>query len=113
MLAGAAGWIAHAAPERAVHPHALVPLYVRRPDVEIARDRRHAAGQAADARRTTASDAGADADIDAIVALETESFTNPWSRDTLVWELRNSDVTQVYVLRDDHGVVAGLLRRAG
>ena len=45
----------------------------------------------------------ADADIDAIVALEAESFTNPWSRDTLVWELRNSDVTRVYVLRDDGG----------
>jgi [ribosomal protein S18]-alanine N-acetyltransferase len=45
--------------------------------------------------------AGADADIDAIVALEAESFTNPWSRDTLVWELKNSDVTQVYVLRGD------------
>ena len=35
-----------------------------------------------------------DTDIDAIVALESESFTNPWSRETLVWELRNSDVTQ-------------------
>lgn len=44
---------------------------------------------------------GGDADIDAIVALEAESFTNPWSRDTLVWELRNSDVTRAYVLRDD------------
>lgn len=46
-------------------------------------------------------DAGADADIDAIVGLESESFTNPWSRETLVWELRNSDVTQVYLLRND------------
>jgi ribosomal-protein-alanine N-acetyltransferase len=43
---------------------------------------------------------GADRDIDAIVALEQESFTNPWSRDTLVWELTNSDVTRVYLLRD-------------
>jgi ribosomal-protein-alanine N-acetyltransferase len=50
-------------------------------------------------------DAGADADIEAIVRLESESFTNPWSRETLVWELRNSDVTRVYLLRDDHGVV--------
>lgn len=50
-------------------------------------------------------DAGADADIDAIVGLEAESFTNPWSRDTIVWELRNSDVTQVYLLRDDRGTV--------
>jgi [ribosomal protein S18]-alanine N-acetyltransferase len=50
-------------------------------------------------------DANADADIDAIVGLEAESFTNPWSRETLVWELRNSDVTQVHILRDDHGQV--------
>lgn len=48
-------------------------------------------------------DAEADADIDAIVELEAESFTNPWTRETLVWELRNSDVTRVYVLRDDGG----------
>ena len=43
------------------------------------------------------------ADIDAIVALEWESFTNPWPRETLVWELENSDVTRAYVLRDDGG----------
>ena len=48
-------------------------------------------------------DADVAADIDAIVGLEAESFTNPWRRETLVWELRNSDVTQVYVLRDDGG----------
>jgi tRNA threonylcarbamoyladenosine biosynthesis protein TsaB len=41
-LAGAAGLIAAAEPERAVRPHAIVPIYVRRPDVELARDRRHA-----------------------------------------------------------------------
>jgi ribosomal-protein-alanine N-acetyltransferase len=46
-------------------------------------------------------DATADAEIDAIVGLEAESFTNPWSRETIVWELRNSDVTQVYLLRND------------
>lgn len=45
-------------------------------------------------------DPGAAADVDAVVALESESFTNPWSRDTLVWELTNSDVTRVYLLRD-------------
>ena len=39
-LAGAAGLIASANPSRGVHPHALVPLYVRRPDAELARDRR-------------------------------------------------------------------------
>jgi ribosomal-protein-alanine N-acetyltransferase len=47
------------------------------------------------------TDATDDAGIDAIVGLETESFTNPWSRDTLVWELQNSDVTRAYLLRND------------
>jgi len=47
-----------------------------------------------------------DKELDAIVALETESFTNPWSRETLEWELRNSDVTHIYVLRLDDGIIA-------
>ena len=38
-LAGAAGLIAAANPARAVTPHAVVPLYVRRSDAELARDR--------------------------------------------------------------------------
>jgi ribosomal-protein-alanine N-acetyltransferase len=50
-------------------------------------------------------DVGASADLDAIVELETESFTNPWSRETLVWELQNSDVTRIYLLRDDAGAI--------
>jgi len=50
-------------------------------------------------------DPDARADIDAIVALEADSFTNPWPRETLVWELRNSDVTRIYVLRDDSGAI--------
>ena len=45
-------------------------------------------------------DPGAAADIDAVVALENESFSNPWPRETLIWELTNSDVTRVYLLRD-------------
>jgi [ribosomal protein S18]-alanine N-acetyltransferase len=48
----------------------------------------------------------ADQDLDAIVALEAESFTNPWSRATLEWELKNSDVTFIYVLRLEQGTVA-------
>src|SRR5919198_4891726 len=47
-----------------------------------------------------------DKDLDDIVALETESFTNPWSRETLEWELRNSDVTYIYVLRLGEGTIA-------
>ena len=39
-LAAAIGLIAARHPERAVLPHAVVPIYVRRPDVEITRDRK-------------------------------------------------------------------------
>jgi tRNA threonylcarbamoyladenosine biosynthesis protein TsaB len=38
-LAGAIGRIAAAVPHRAVSPHAIVPIYVRRPDAELARAR--------------------------------------------------------------------------
>lgn len=39
-LAGIIGLIACEAPDRAVLPHAIVPIYIRRPDAEIARDSR-------------------------------------------------------------------------
>jgi ribosomal-protein-alanine N-acetyltransferase len=42
-----------------------------------------------------------DSSLDEIVTLEAESFTNPWSRETLEWELRNSDVTFIYALHLD------------
>jgi tRNA threonylcarbamoyladenosine biosynthesis protein TsaB len=39
-LAGIVGRLAAAAPARAVLPHAVVPIYIRRPDAELARSRR-------------------------------------------------------------------------
>jgi tRNA threonylcarbamoyladenosine biosynthesis protein TsaB len=39
-LAAAIGLVAARRPDRAVAPHAIVPIYVRRPDAEIARDRK-------------------------------------------------------------------------
>ena len=43
-LAGAIGRMAARKAARAVAPHAIVPLYVRRSDAELARDRRHPGG---------------------------------------------------------------------
>ena len=43
-LAGIVGLIAAAQPDRAVLPHAVVPIYVRKPDAELARLRRLAGG---------------------------------------------------------------------
>src|SRR5262249_38696623 len=45
-LAGAIGLLAAREPGRAVRPHAVVPLYVRRSDAELARDRARRAGGA-------------------------------------------------------------------
>jgi ribosomal-protein-alanine N-acetyltransferase len=39
------------------------------------------------------------ADLDAVAALESATFTNPWTREMLERELRQSDVARVYVLR--------------
>ena len=44
LLAGVVGLLAAGAPGRAVRPHAVVPLYVRRPDAELARDRVRSTG---------------------------------------------------------------------
>jgi ribosomal-protein-alanine N-acetyltransferase len=38
-------------------------------------------------------------DLDAVARLEAASFTNPWTREMLARELRQSDVARVYVLR--------------
>jgi ribosomal-protein-alanine N-acetyltransferase len=45
--------------------------------------------------------------LDEVVALEAAAFSNPWSRDTLERDLRNTDVVRVYVLRDPDGQLLG------
>jgi ribosomal-protein-alanine N-acetyltransferase len=39
------------------------------------------------------------ADLDAVAALESATFTNPWTREMLERELRQSDVARIYVVR--------------
>jgi ribosomal-protein-alanine N-acetyltransferase len=45
-------------------------------------------------------------DVAAVAALEEICFTNPWTRDMLERELRDSEVARVYVARDADGGVA-------
>jgi ribosomal-protein-alanine N-acetyltransferase len=45
------------------------------------------------------------ADLDAVAALEAESFTNPWTREMLEREVRQSDVARVYILRGPEDAV--------
>jgi|SRR4051812_41329753 ribosomal-protein-alanine N-acetyltransferase len=46
-----------------------------------------------------------DDNLDDVAALEASSFTNPWSRETLARDLRNSDVARVYALRNASGTL--------
>ena len=49
----------------------------------------------------------AGSDLDAVVALEAASFTNPWPGEVLARELVESTVTRLYVLRTaEHPVAA-------
>jgi ribosomal-protein-alanine N-acetyltransferase len=45
-------------------------------------------------------------DLDAVMAIEEDSFTNPWTRQMFEWDVRNSEVTRVYVARTPQAAVA-------
>jgi [ribosomal protein S18]-alanine N-acetyltransferase len=45
-------------------------------------------------------------DLEAVAALEAACFTNPWTREMLEREVRQSDVARVYVVKDEFGGVA-------
>lgn len=44
--------------------------------------------------------ASADDDLSEISALQARTFTNPWSAESLRWELANTDVARLYVMRE-------------
>lgn len=48
-----------------------------------------------------------DGDLDGVLEVEGESFTNPWTRDMYAWELQNKSVCHIYVVRMDDCRVAG------
>lgn len=40
-------------------------------------------------------------DLDGVLEVEGESFTNPWTREMYAWELQNRSVCHIYVVRTD------------
>jgi ribosomal-protein-alanine N-acetyltransferase len=46
-------------------------------------------------------------EIDAVLAIETESFTNPWTRDMYTAELANPEVSFLYVAKRGEGEIIG------
>ncbi len=47
------------------------------------------------------------ADLDAVLAIEQASFTNPWTREMYLAELENEGVSYCYLARDASGAVVG------
>jgi ribosomal-protein-alanine N-acetyltransferase len=46
-------------------------------------------------------------DLEGVLEVEGESFSNPWTRDMYAWELQNRSVCHIYVVRTDDCPVAG------
>src|SRR5690349_15038296 len=40
-----------------------------------------------------------DTDLDGVLRVEAESFSNPWTREMYAWELQNRNVCHIYVVR--------------
>jgi tRNA threonylcarbamoyl adenosine modification protein YeaZ/ribosomal-protein-alanine acetyltransferase len=101
-LAEAAAVLAAAHPERGTAPHALRAVYLRQPDVVLARQRAaQLAGSTSDGcvvRRATGAD-----DLEGVEMLQRKTFTNPWGAEAIRWELENTDVARLYVLHDASG----------
>ena len=102
-LAEAAARLAVERADQAGGPHALRAVYLRRPDVEIARDRR--AGRAASgvAESPTIRRADGAMDLLAVEALQRKTFTNPWGAEAIRWELENTDVARLYLWCEPEG----------
>lgn len=48
-----------------------------------------------------------EADLDGVLDVETESFTNPWTREMYTRELQNRSMCHIYLVRTDQCPVAG------
>jgi tRNA threonylcarbamoyl adenosine modification protein YeaZ/ribosomal-protein-alanine acetyltransferase len=84
-----------------VAPHALRPIYLRRPDQDLARDRSRLAPA------MTIGVAGGADDVGAVEALQRRAFTNAWGAEAIRWELENTDVARLYVARATDGSLVG------
>jgi ribosomal-protein-alanine N-acetyltransferase len=49
---------------------------------------------------------GPDSDLEPIVEIERASFSTPWTLEMFRWELRNTDVSNTWVVRTAEGTVA-------
>ncbi|MEO7191528.1 MAG: tRNA (adenosine(37)-N6)-threonylcarbamoyltransferase complex dimerization subunit type 1 TsaB [Vicinamibacterales bacterium] len=104
-LAEAAAVIAHRRESHAGAPHALRPIYIRRPDAELARDRAGARSARVVLPFTIARASATD--VPAVEQLQRQTFTNPWGAEAIRWELEHTDVARLYVMRTRAGALVG------
>jgi len=88
----------------AVAPHALRPLYVRRPDAVLARERART-GEARPPLPLQFAPAKTPEALEAVAELQRRSFANAWGAEAIRWELDNLDVARMYTARNPAGDV--------
>jgi ribosomal-protein-alanine N-acetyltransferase len=98
-LAAAIAGIAVRRRSEAGPPHRIRPLYVRRPDAELARERQRAPNTNSALPAGWIVEPMTAADLDEVLEIEAVSFTNPWSRPMFEQELLNPGVSHLHVMR--------------
>ena len=87
---------------QAVPPHALRPMYVRRPDAILARERLRAATGPSP---VTIGRATSPEELAAVADLQRRSFANAWGAEAIRWEFDHSQVARLYTARTSDGSV--------
>ena len=101
-LAVGAAMLAASRAGDAVAPHALRPLYVRRPDAVLARERARS-GEIKPPLPLSFAAAKTPDELTAIAELQRSSFANAWGAEAIRWELDNSNVARMYAARTAAG----------
>lgn len=96
-LAEAAGRLAQRRHHTGTAPHALRPIYIRRPDAELARDR---AAAAVDFDLIDVKDAAGLAEV---AALQARVFADSWGVDGIAGGEANRDIARVHAARHRSG----------
>lgn len=98
-LAAAAARLAAGRQASAVNPHALRPLYVRRPDAVLARDRRQQ-------RDVEFFEVTSPPDVAEVAALQARAFGNAWGEEALGGTTAHASVARLYAIRLSTGEIA-------
>jgi tRNA threonylcarbamoyl adenosine modification protein YeaZ/ribosomal-protein-alanine acetyltransferase len=99
-LADAAARLAAGRAGSAANPHALRPLYVRRPDAVLARERQSRLAE-------EFVEVTAPADVAEVARLQARAFGNAWGEEALGGQQTNPSVARLYAIRlPSDGIVA-------